>query len=305
MPAPTQGQILRWLHGAGGPPWGTQLSDFDPAAVKKTLDTIGLLFGEGRYFELDARGLENMPPSPSLVVSNHSGGTSIPDAWGFMASWYRHFGVGRAIHPMVHEMILSNRVTGEYFARRGALRAGRDMALAALRDWRRDVLVMPGGDLDTWRPYKKRYEVCFGGRTGYAWLALKAGVPIVPVANSGAHETLFVLTTGVSFAKAIRLQQLARASVFPISLSLPWGLTIGPLPHLPPPATLRYRFGPPIPPPVALAPDEEPSPEMVRALDAEVRRAVQRLLDGLKQEEQERKPSRARLGLARLASVLP
>ena len=43
---------------------------------------------------------------------------------------------------------------------------------------------MPGGDRDTWRPYSKRYDVCFAGRKGYARLAIKAGVPIVPIANA-------------------------------------------------------------------------------------------------------------------------
>jgi len=217
-----------------------------------------------------------------MVVSNHSGGTTIPDVWGFLIAWYRHFGTHRPIHPMAHEMILSTRPTGEYFEKRGVLQANKVVAQLALASHRHDLMVMPGGDLDTWRPFKKRYEVRFGERMGYVRTALKAGVPIVPVANAGAHETLFVLTDGQVIARALGFKEAFRAHIFPIHFSLPWGLAVGPWPHIPTPARLRYRIGEPIAPSVLLAPGEEPSEEMVRELDARVRRAVQDLLNELK-----------------------
>jgi 1-acyl-sn-glycerol-3-phosphate acyltransferase len=248
------------------------------------VDRAGRLFGPGRYFglEIEGKGFANVPSGASMVVSNHSGGTTIPDVWGFLVAWYRHFGVKRPIHPMAHEIILSNRFTGVYFAKRGVLRGGRGIALRALREHRRDLMVMPGGDRDTWRPYSKRYEVCFGGRSGYARLAIQAGVPVVPVANAGAHETLIVLTDGQPFARAIGLHAFARADIFPVHLSLPWGLAVGPWPHLPIPVTLRYRVGAPIMPPAHDDPEREPDAEQVRALDAAVQAAVQKLLDELK-----------------------
>src|SRR5205085_5360442 len=104
---------------------------------------------------------------------------------------------------------------------------------------------------------------------------------------AGPHSTLMVLTDGRKFAERIRLRQLTRANVFPISLALPWGLTIGPWPHLPLPGTFRYRFGAPIMPP-PLPPGEEPSNEVVLAVDAAVRAAVQGLLDDLRREAEER-----------------
>ncbi len=277
-----RGGFLTWLHGAADLPWGTAPLDFEPEATQQTVDRAGKLFGPGRYFGLEVQGFNNVPAGPTMVVSNHSGGTSIPDVWGFLIAWYRYFGVQRPIHPMAHEIILSNRFTGVYFAKRGVLRGGPSIALRALRDHGRDLMVMPGGDLDTWRPYSKRYEVRFSGRVGYARLAIQAGVPIVPVANAGAHETLIVLTDGRPFARAIGLHAFARAEVFPVHLSLPWGLAVGPWPHLPTPVTLRYRIGAPIPPPVHLDPERAPDEALVRAYDAEVQAAVQGLLDELK-----------------------
>ncbi len=279
-----RGSLLRWLHRKAGVPDGaSDPAAFDPEHVAQVLRFAGRFFGPGRYFDLDARGLEHVPRKPVMVVSNHSGGTSIPDVWGFGYAWYQRFGADRPIHPLAHEMILSTRTTARFFGRLGVLRAGRGVAYDVLTRWGRDLLVMPGGDVDTWRPWRDRYKVQFGGRTGYARTAIMAGVPIVPVANAGAHSTLYVLSDGQGLARALRLPQLTRASVFPIHVSFPWGLTIGPWPHLPIPAKLRYRFGAPILPP-PIAPGTEPSDELVRAHDAAVRAAVQALLDELREE---------------------
>jgi 1-acyl-sn-glycerol-3-phosphate acyltransferase len=283
-PLHERGHLLRWLHRTTGTPDGANdPTAYDPAAVHRVIKFAARFFGPGRYFDLDVRGLEHVPSAPVMMVSNHSGGTSIPDVWGLGYAWYRRFGTARPIHPLAHEFILSTRTTARFFGRLGVLRAGRGVARDVLTRWRRDLLVMPGGDVDTWRPYKDRYQVQFGGRTGYARTAIAAGVPIVPVANAGAHETLMVLTDGRGIARALRLPELTRASVFPIHLSLPWGLGVGPLPHLPIPARLRYRIGAPIYPP-PLAPGDEPSDEAVQGLDAAVRAAVQGLLDELRDD---------------------
>jgi 1-acyl-sn-glycerol-3-phosphate acyltransferase len=122
--------------------------------------------------------------------------------------------------------------------------------------------------------------VRFSGHTGYARTALRAGVPVVPVAHAGAHHSLLVITDGQRIAKALRVPLLARAHIWPLHLALPWGLAFGPLPHLPLPVTLRYRVGEPIEV-KRRAPGErwEPSDEDVRKLDEKVRAEIQKLLD--------------------------
>jgi len=276
------GSILRWMQKKKASKWGTDPRAYRPEAIESTLSGIGRLFGKGRYFDVHVAGWANIPPSPAMLVSNHSGGTTIPDVWGFMFAWYRHFGVERPLHPMAHEMILGNGVTGPYFAERGVLHGSRKLGLEVLTSHQRDLMVMPGGDRDTWRPYSKRYEVCFAGRTGYAKLALKAGVPIIPIANAGAHETLIVLTDGRPLARALHLHELARTDIWPIHLSLPWGIAFGPWPHIPTPSRLRYRIGAPVLPPDTVASGQEPSEELVRAYDVLVQAAVQGLLNELK-----------------------
>ena len=277
-----ESRLLRWLHRSQPVAWGNDPGAYSPEDVKRTLPYVKKLYGPGRYFSVDVTGWENVPEAPAMIVSNHSGGTTIPDVWGFVAAWYQNFGVHRPLHPMAHELILSTQLIGEFFARRGVLRASRGLALSVLRDWKRDLMVMPGGDLDTWRPYSERYRVRFSGRTGYVRTALAAGVPIIPLAHAGAHETLIVLSDGRRLARALHLQEIARASIWPVHLSLPWGLAIGPWPHLPTPARFRYRIGPAVEPPAHVAPEAEPDEELVQEYDRSVQAAVQRLLDELK-----------------------
>jgi 1-acyl-sn-glycerol-3-phosphate acyltransferase len=280
-----KGSILRLLH-PDGVDWGANIEDFDPELVERVRRVMSRFFGEkNRYFRVRVQGWENVPPPPAMIVSNHSGGTSVLDVWGMAFAWYERFGTKRPFHPTAHEMVLGNRFTGRFFAQRGVVRADRRVARKVLAEWKEDLVVLPGGDIEVWRPFNRRFEVNFAGRTGYARIALEAGVPIVPVAHSGAHETLYVITDGRRLAETLRMPELARAHIFPIHVSLPWGLTFGPWPHIPPPAKLRYRFGKPIyPHEVGARPGEEPTITQIAALDERVRETVQRELDILRDE---------------------
>jgi hypothetical protein len=157
------------------------------------------------------------------------------------------------------------------------------MARTILSDYQRDLLVLPGGDLDTWRPFSERWTVDFHGRQGYARIALETGAPVVPVAHAGAHHTLIVLDDGRRLAEFLRLPELFRAHIFPVHLSFPYGLGVGPLPHLPPPTALHYRVGKAIQP-EALAPGVAPTPEQIDRLDLRVRASLQHELHVLRDQ---------------------
>lgn len=266
------------------PRFGSDPGQLEPDFAARVARDVGRLYADDGWFSLHVDGWEHLPPAPALVVSNHSGGTTIPDVWGLMVAWYRRFGMYRPMHALAHDMIFAVPAVGEWFSRLGVLRAGPGIGQRVLTEWRRDLFVCPGGDLDTWRPYRDRYKVRFSGRTGYARLALRTGVPVVPLANGGAHESLVVLTDGAALARRLHLHQHFRAEVFPVHLSLPWGVGVGPLPHLPWPVALRYRFGPAVPFPEGWVPTEDPPDAVVAAYDAKVRAAIQQLLDSLAAE---------------------
>lgn len=296
-PPPRRSRADTWFGDAN---WGLDPGQRDPTYLGEVVASLSRMYGPHGWFGLEVTGWEHVPPAPAYIVSNHSGGTSIPDVWGLMVAWTDHFGVGRPVHPLAHDMVFSLPAVARWFARLGVLRAAPGMGYEVLTRFKRDLFVCPGGDRETWRPWKDRYTLQFFGRTGYARLALRAGVPIVPVAHAGAQHSLLVLTDGAGFARTLHLPQLFRAEVFPVHLSLPWGLAVGPWPHLPLPVTLRYRIGPVVPFPVGAQPGEEPSDAIVAAYDIAVRAAIQHELDALKREE---RPVGERLrGLVRRAS---
>lgn len=276
--------------------WGYNPDHLDADAVRKAISFLSPLYGPDRYFDLSVKGWENIPEAPAMFVANHSGGTTIPDVWGLMFAWVQHYDLSRIVHPLAHDMIFATQTTGKAIARLGVLRANRDNAWRVLTEWKRDVFVCPGGDKDTWRPWKDRYKVRFSGRQGYARIALKAGRPVVPVAHAGAHETLVVLSDGARLARKLGIPQRFRAEIFPIHLSIPWGLTVGPWPHLPAPAYMRYRIGTPI---FVGGAVEDPSEAMVNELDQEVQASIQGMLDELAREQ-----PRARERVKRVARMV-
>jgi len=266
--------ILRWGdHSRGG-----DVTRLDPQAIATTFARVRAL---GRWLPLypvRAHGFERLPPPPALIVMNHSGGDTVLDVWGFMYAWYRHFGPTRPLRPLAHQILLEQSVSGPFLARRGILKADPDVAREALSRMRHDVLVLPGGDLEAWRPFRDRHRVDFAGRSGYVRLALETQVPLVPVGHVGAHSSFVVLARGERLARMLHLHALARADIFPLHLSLPWGLGLGPLPHLPWPTPLRYAIAAPI----AVPRVDAPTSEQVADLDARVRAAIQTTIDHLR-----------------------
>ncbi|MFN2543210.1 MAG: glycerol acyltransferase, partial [Actinomycetota bacterium] len=128
----------------------------------------------------------------------------------------------------------------------GIVTADPEVAKAALR---RDscVLVYPGGDIETHRPWSARNEIRFDGRKGFLRLAKETGVPIVPVVSVGGQETFLPLSDGRRIAKALRLDKFARLKILPISLALPWGINVGDfLGHIPFPAKIKMEVLEPI-----------------------------------------------------------
>jgi 1-acyl-sn-glycerol-3-phosphate acyltransferase len=275
---------LQWKEARSAHVWGNDPDELDMDRVLELTSRLRPLFGAERaYFRTEVTGWDHLPEPGAMLVANHSGGTSIPDVWGLGTSWYQRFGAERPLHALAHEMVFALDGSARFFAQRGILRANRENARRILAERGRDMLVLPGGDLDTWRPWRDRYKVRFAGRKGYAATAIRNQAPIVPVAHAGAHDTLIVLDDGRRLAERLHFPELFRAHIFPVHLSLPYGVGIGPMPHLPPPTRLRYRMGRPIVPPV-LREGEAITPRMVDDLDFRVRHALQRELDVLRDE---------------------
>ncbi len=200
-----------------------------------------------RYFRLEIDGFENLPDEPCLLIGVHSGGPLTMDAWTVIMAWWRQFGNKRSLHGTAHDVLMNTPVLGQYFKRLGVISPSKENIRAAF-DKGDDVILWPGGEVDAYRKWSDRDKAVLGGRKGFIRLAMSAGVPIVPVATVGGHDTLFVLSEGRGLAKKLKLKERMRSEVAPITLSWPLGLALHltPFQHVPLPAKIRTRILEPI-----------------------------------------------------------
>jgi 1-acyl-sn-glycerol-3-phosphate acyltransferase len=132
----------------------------------------------------------------------------------------------------------------------GVIAANRNSVSTALQE-RRDVVVWPGGEVDAMRSWTKRDVATLGGRTGFVKQAIRSGVPILPVATVGGHDTVFVLNEGKWLAnaldKVLGLKKTLRGSNLPIIAGFPFPIAVEVLPaHVPLPAKIRTEMLEPI-----------------------------------------------------------
>jgi 1-acyl-sn-glycerol-3-phosphate acyltransferase len=199
------------------------------------------------YHRAEVRGFDRIPQDgPVLFVGNHSGGNMTPDSLVFMLAFNTYFGVERPVYALAHALVTAFPVVGTIGRKWGIITADPEIAKSALGRGA-CVLVYPGGDVETHRPWSARNEVRFDGRKGFLRLAHETGVPIVPVVSVGGQETFLPLTDGRRLAKALRLDKLARLKILPISLALPWGINVGDFfGHVPFPAKIMQEVLEPI-----------------------------------------------------------
>ncbi|GGG19595.1 hypothetical protein GCM10007304_36920 [Rhodococcoides trifolii] len=206
--------------------------------LPKMLVDAGVAFAR-IYNRLEIRNCGALPGGPVLFVANHGFGGIVDLNLLAVAAAYDELGDDRDVVTLTHAMAWKlgiGRVIEEFDARP----AGHDTAMKAIGDGKH-VLVFPGGDIDAMKPWSDRNKVLFSGRSGFAQLALEAGVPIVPIVTAGAGESLYVLSNGKRLAELIGAKKLLRLHSLPVSVSVPWGLSVGLaglLPYLPLPTKL-------------------------------------------------------------------
>lgn len=195
------------------------------------------------YFRVEIHGWHLLPDRPCLLVGNHSGGQLTMDAWTFVAEWWRRFEERRILHGTAHDVLMSLPGLGDYFRLAGVIPATRAGVSAALEAGH-DVIVWPGGEVEVTRSWLRRDQAELAGHKGFIRQAIRARVPIVPVATVGGHDTVFVLSEGRWLANAIDrllgLKKVLRAEKLPLVFGPPFGLMLEVLPlHIPLPAKIR------------------------------------------------------------------
>ena len=230
------------------------------------------------WFRMEMEGWERLPDPPALLIGIHSGAPFVWDAWTVGIQWWRHFGDERTLHGTAHDALMAAPLIGGYFRRMGVLPAAPDSISGALAAGH-DVALWPGGEIDSLRPWTKRDEAVLAGRKGFVRMAIKTGVPIVPIATVGGPDSMPVLTRGRTLAKALQIDKLARIKVFPIALSAPWGLGPAILPEIPFPTKIRTAFQEPIT--LSKDPAKANDERYVTRKYNEVQQSIQRGMDTL------------------------
>jgi 1-acyl-sn-glycerol-3-phosphate acyltransferase len=189
-----------------------------------------------KWFRAEWEGLEKIPTEGgALLVANHAG--AIPsDAPVIMHGIEKE--LGRPVYGLADYFFRTVPVVGTLWARAGGVSARPANAYRLLKEQSQLALVFPEGTKGPSKSYTDRYQLRRFGRGGFVEIAMRAGVPVVPIAVVGSEEAMPVV---------LRLPTVARAigvPYFPITANL---LTMGPLGALLPfPAKFKLRVLDPI-----------------------------------------------------------
>ncbi len=190
------------------------------------------------WFRVQVEGLEHVPAAGgALLASNHSGALP-PDAPMIMQAIRNEHPTPRPLYMLGEHWFKSYPGVGMLANKVGLVAAHPANAHRLLRDEGRLVLVFPEGQKGSRKLFWQRYKLRRFGRGGFVKTAIRAGVPIVPIAVMGAEEAMPI------FAHVPLLQRLTGLIYFPINHAFPhFGLLAGGM-YLP--AKFRIRFLEPV-----------------------------------------------------------
>jgi 1-acyl-sn-glycerol-3-phosphate acyltransferase len=188
-----------------------------------------------RWFRAEWEGMEKIPTEGgALLVCNHSG--AIPsDAPVIMHGVEQE--LHRPVYGLADHLFKGMPVVGTLWARAGGVAAHPENAYRLLREQQQLALVFPEGTKGTGKLYSERYRLRRFGRGGFVEIAMRAGVPIVPIAVVGSEEAMPIV------AKVPGLARMLNVPYVPITANM---LLLGPLGMLPFPAKIKLRVLDPV-----------------------------------------------------------
>ncbi len=170
------------------------------------------------WFRVEWEGLEKIPlHGGALLIANHAG--AIPsDAPAIMHGVEEE--LGRPVYGLADYFFRTLPVVGTMWSRTGGVPAHPDNAYRLLHDQQQLALVFPEGTKATSKTYTDRYRLRRFGRGGFVEIAMRAGVPVIPIAVVGAEESMPILFRVPTVAKMLNLPY------FPVTAN---ALLLGPL----------------------------------------------------------------------------
>ena len=181
------------------------------------------------WFRVEVRGAENLPTDGSaLLVSNHAGTLPVD---GMILHTVVYDEVGRHVRMLGADLIFKTPFSGDLARKTGTTLACQEDAERLLAT-NQLVAVFPEGFKGLGKPYADRYKLQRFGRGGFVSAALRAQVPIIPVAIVGSEEIYPLIARVPALARMLGLPY------FPITPLFPW---LGPLGHDPAAKQVDHR----------------------------------------------------------------
>jgi 1-acyl-sn-glycerol-3-phosphate acyltransferase len=217
-----------------------RLGDVDPWGRSERMRELARTVYDPLYrywFRAEWEGLEHVPrEGGALLVSNHA--AAIPsDAPVIMHGIEQE--LERPVYGLAENMLRTLPMIGTMWSRVGGVAANPENAYRLLHDDQRLVLVFPEGTKGTGKLYRDRYKLHRFGRGGFVEIAMKSGVPVVPIAVVGAEESMPIVW------KSGRLAKLLNIPYFPVTANmLLFGPLLGQIAYFP--SKFKLRVLPPV-----------------------------------------------------------
>ena len=230
---------IRVPRGSGNALEDPRLSDVDEWGRSERFRALARSLYEpvySKWFRARWEGLEKIPESGgALLVANHAG--AIPsDAPVIMHGIEKE--LGRPVYGLADYFFRTIPVVGTLWSRGGGVSARPANAYRLLREQGQLVLDFPEGTKGPSKSFTDRYQLRRFGRGGFVEIAMRAGVPIIPIAVTGSEEAMPILFRLPAVAKVLGLPY------FPVTANV---LALGPLGVLVPfPAKFTLRVLDPV-----------------------------------------------------------
>ncbi len=237
-----------------------------PRAVRAAFPIVLAL--HRAWFRVRSVGVENIPAEGGAVLAANHGGLLPFDGAMIAADVLLHTDPPRLARAIVDRWAGTLPWVNVFFARVGQVVGTRENFTGLLAD-QQLVLVFPEGMSGAIKSIGERHRLQ-RFHVGFVEEALRAQVPIVPVAVVGSDDQTPILHDVKPLARLLGLP------AFPITPTFPW---LGPLGLLPYPVSYQIVYGKPLCFHERFGPRDADDARLVRYLASQVRTSMQRLLD--------------------------
>jgi len=238
-----------------------------PRALQQAFPLFYALYRH--YFRVRSEGHANVPVTGPVVLAANHGGLLPFDGAMAVVDQLLHSEPPRLARAILDRFAGALPWINVFMARVGQV-VGTHENFSRLLDDGEVVLVFPEGIDGIRKTITQRYRLQ-RFHVGFVEHALRARAPIVPMAILGSDDQAPILFDVKPVARWLGLPTA------PITPTFPW---FGPVGLLPYPVRYRIVYGEPLCFHERFSASSAEDPAIVRALAGQVRRAVQRLIDG-------------------------